>query len=238
MNDLRAIRIVVSLYFSFAIPFLLAVAGLRLLLSEQFLQFEYGRPGFPADPFGFTAEDRLKYGPYAVNYIFNGESIDYLAALRLPADDCWKAAAGASDCALFGKRELQHLADVKRTTTAAFALAICCALIAVAITVAGRRNERLRSAIMAAVRRGCKLTLLSVACLSLVAMTTWDQAFEVFHELLFADGTWRFPFSDSLIRLYPEQLFIDAAMFVALFASLCAAALLYCSHFRSNGLRR
>ena len=88
MNDLRAIHFVIRLCISLAIPFLLAVSSLRLLLSEQFLQFEYRRPGFPADFYGFSVEDRLEYGPYAVNYLFNGEPIDYLAALRLPGHKC------------------------------------------------------------------------------------------------------------------------------------------------------
>ena len=32
--------------------------------------------------------------------------------------------------------------------------------------------------------------------------------------MFFAAGTWRFPFSDSLIRLYPEQLFVDASLVI------------------------
>ena len=202
------------------------VRSARLLLSEQFLQFEYRRPGFPADFYGFSVEDRLEYGPYAVNYLFNGEPIDYLAALRLPRHKCWNPAAGATDCALFSERELRHMADVKRTTAVAFALAAICAVVGVAIAFASRLNEGLRSNILVGIRRGCKLTLLSVAFLTVLSLAAWDRAFDIFHELFFAEGTWRFPFSDSLIRLYPEQLFIDAALLVALFASLCAVSFL------------
>jgi len=227
MTNPRALHQAAGLYFSLVIPFLLVMAGTRLLLSEQFMRFEYLRPGFPADAYGFTAEDRLDYGPYAINYLFNAETITYLAALRLPGDKCWNAAAGAADCALFNTRELQHMLDVKQATAVAFALAAIFALVACGIAAASRFNDGLRSDIVVGMSRGCKLTLLSVAVLSVFSLGAWDQAFDTFHQLLFAEGTWRFAFSDSLIRLYPEQLFLDASLAIAVFASLCAATLLW-----------
>lgn len=235
MTNPRALHTAVRHYFSLALPFLLVIAGTRLLLSEQFLRFEYRRPGFPADPYGFTAEDRLDYGPYAINYLFNGETIDYLAALRLPGDKCWNAAAGAADCALFSARELQHMRDVKQATTVAFALAAIFALVACAIAAASRFKAGLRSDIMIGAGRGCKLTLLAVALLTVFSLGAWDQAFDTFHQLLFAEGTWRFPFSDSLIRLYPEQLFLDASLAIAAFVS--PSALLLLSLMRNLGKR-
>ncbi|MDE2777343.1 MAG: DUF1461 domain-containing protein [Chloroflexota bacterium] len=227
MTNRRALHLAVRLYFSLVMPFLLVIAGTRLLLNERFLRFEYQRPGFPADPYGFTAEDRLDFGPYALNYLFNAETITYLAALRLPGDKCWNAAAGAADCALFSRRELQHMLDVKQATAVAFALGASFALAACGIAAASRFNDGLRSDIVVGIGRGCKLTLLSVAALSVFSLGAWDQAFDSFHQLLFAEGTWRFPFSDSLIRLYPEQLFLDASLAIAVFASLCAATLLW-----------
>lgn len=238
MTSPRALQFAARLYFSLALPFMLVMAGTRLLLSEQFLRFEYLRPGFPADAYGFTAEDRLDYGPYAINYLFNAETIDYLAALRLPGDKCWNAAAGASDCALFSARELQHMLDVKHTSAIAFALAAIGAVVACAIAAAGRFNDGLRSGFVVGMGRGCKLTLLSVVALSVFSMGAWDQAFDTFHQLLFAEGTWRFPFSDSLIRLYPEQLFLDASLAIAIFASLCAVSLLFLLSLRSGHNRR
>ncbi len=41
-----------------AIPFLLVVANIRIVANPWFIQFEYGRPGFPADAYGFTPEQR------------------------------------------------------------------------------------------------------------------------------------------------------------------------------------
>ena len=226
MIDSRAIKQIVRLYFSIAVPLWLVLSGVRLLLSEQFLHLEYRRPGFPTDVYGFDIEDRMDYGPLAVNFLFNDEDIVYLALLRMPRDKCWNPAPGAVDCPLFNERELRHMADVKRATTLAFALAIISAIIGVSTAIASWKREELRSEIAVGVQRGCQLALFSIACLAILSLTAWDRAFDAFHDVFFAAGTWRFPFSDSLIRLYPEQLFIDATLLIAAFASLSAASLL------------
>ncbi len=226
MSNSRAFQYFVRLYFALAVPLWLVLSGVRLLLGEQFLQLEYRRPGFPADAYGFDIEDRIDYGPFAVNFLFIGEAIDYLASLRLPGEKCWNQAPGVADCPLFNERELRHMADVKRATTLAFALAIISALVGACTALASRHNEGLRSDMAVGVRRGCQLALFSIVFLAILSLTAWDRAFDAFHDVFFAAGTWRFPFSDSLIRLYPEQLFIDAALLIAAFVSLSAVALL------------
>ena len=226
MTDPRFFRFIVRCYFALIVPFLLASAGARLLLSEQFLQLAYQRPGFPGDAYGFTIAERLQYGPLAIDFIFNGEPIEYLAALRLPGDKCWIIDTGAADCALFSDRELRHMADVKQLTTTIFALAVIVLFISVMIAFANRRNTRLQNDIRSGLRRGCLLVLLFLLCLAVLSATSWDRAFDIFHELFFAEGTWRFPFSDSLIRLYPEQLFAEAAFALAAFTFFFAGLLL------------
>ena len=211
---------------SLALPFLLVSAGARLLLTDYFLQIAYQRPGFPSDIYGFSLDERLKYGPYAIEYLFNGEPIDFLAAIRLPGDHCWNPAADAADCALFSDRELRHMADVKRMTTALFSLATTIAVVAVLIVFASRYHAPWQVEIRLGIRRGCQLTLFSLLCLAVLSAAAWDRAFDAFHALFFAAGTWRFPFSDSLIRLYPEQLFVDAAFALAAFTALCVTLIL------------
>ncbi|HET9906547.1 MAG TPA: hypothetical protein VFQ23_07895, partial [Anaerolineales bacterium] len=61
------------------IPIVLIGLGLRILLSPFFLRLEYNMPYFPPDEYGFTKEDRLKWAPYALDYLVNNEDISYLA---------------------------------------------------------------------------------------------------------------------------------------------------------------
>src|SRR3989304_7516748 len=90
------------------IPLALIGLGLRALLTPIFLQIEYNMPYFPPDEYGFTKEDRLKWAPYALDYLVNSADISYLGDLKF--DD---------GTPLFNERELSHMDDVKRVTTGA-----------------------------------------------------------------------------------------------------------------------
>ena len=207
-------------------PYLLALAGVRLALTEAFLQFEYQRSGFPADVYGLTTADRMIYGSFALKFLFNGESISYLAEKRLPQNRCWGASAGAPDCALFKASELSHMQDVKGMMTAAYALALLCLIIGGALWLYAGRAAPLRRDMRTGLRRGAQLTLAIVAALATLSLASWDVAFDGFHQLFFAAGTWQFPYSDSLIRLYPERIFMDGALIVGLIASAGAVGIL------------
>ncbi|TFI31866.1 DUF1461 domain-containing protein, partial [Micrococcus endophyticus] len=64
---------------------------------------------------------------------------------------------------------------------------------------------------------------LALIALAVLAVLGWETFFAGFHSLFFADGTWTFSARDALIRLYPEQFWVDAALVVgaiALIASL------------------
>lgn len=216
-----------ALFLSLALPVMLLMAGARLLLSYEFLRFEYTRPGFPADPYGFSSADRLDYGMFAISWLFSADHIDSLAELRLPAEKCWLLAEGSGDCPLFNTRELQHLADAKRILQWGFAAALFCFVSFALVMLASFKRRALPPGIVGmALRRGAILTLGLILALATAAAAAWDQAFDVFHALFFAAGSWRFPFSDSLIRLYPERLFVDAALALAAFVSLAALLIL------------
>ena len=219
MSSPRSLGILLRWFMTLALPFLLAVGSLRLLLSYEFLRFEYTRPAFPSDPYGMTKDDRLEFGMYAIGWLFSADDTEALVRLRLPADKCWLAAPGAVDCPLFNAKELSHLADVKQILHIAFMLAGACLILAVAAVFIAWRRQWSGAATMnwlgeirRGIRRGAWLTLALLLFLAVSAFAAWDLAFDLFHRLFFAAGTWRFPFSDSLIRLYPEQLFVDAAL--------------------------
>src|SRR5688572_11015821 len=64
------------------IPLALIGLGLRVLLTPLFLKIEYNMPYFPPDTYGFTKEDRLKWAPYALQYLVNNADISYLGDLK------------------------------------------------------------------------------------------------------------------------------------------------------------
>lgn len=216
MINSRTLKLLLAL----ALVCLLMMTAVRLLLSHEFLRIEYLRPGFPADSYGFSADDRMMYGRVAIDYLFNREPISFLGELRLPLRLCFLPRADAEDCPLFKQAELRHMRDVKHVIQFAFALAAVCALtVVVALLLDWRAG-------LAGLQLGAWLTLLLIGGLGVVAFAAWDSAFDRFHDLFFAAGSWRFPHSDSLIRLFPEQIFIDAALFIATFCVVGACLVL------------
>ncbi len=226
MNPKSVLRSVVRLFFLLALPLLLMMGALRLVMSHEFLRLEYLRPGFPNDPYGFTTRDRLDLGNFAIDYLFNAEDIEFLADRRLPSDKCLRPATGSSQCAMFGVSELSHMEDVKLFTIGAFGFALAVLLSAAMLIVTSRRNYDFRGSIIRGLREGGMVTLALLATTITMATVAWDRLFDTFHELFFAVGTWRFPFSATLIRLYPERLFLDAALAIGLMMALGAVLVL------------
>ncbi|HLU08504.1 MAG TPA: TIGR01906 family membrane protein, partial [Oceanobacillus sp.] len=190
-------------------PVLLVLISARLVMSEVFLQFEYNRPGFPEDYYGMTREQRLHYAPFAVAYLLNGEGIDFLADLKFPDGE-----------PLFNARELRHMQDVKTVTQIAFAVAVVSGLLALASAV--YLYSRSRTTLRKSLFQGSILTLAIVAAIIIVAILNWNYFFTLFHTLFFESGTWYFLYSDSLIRLFPEQFWFDAALTIGAFTVLGA----------------
>jgi integral membrane protein (TIGR01906 family) len=54
-----------------------------------------------------------------------------------------------------------------------------------------------------------------VAVIGLLAVLTWQVWFVVFHQVFFDPGTWTFNTSDTLIRLFPERFWYDAALTIS-----------------------
>ena len=73
---------ILSWLIAILIPLALIGLGIRALLTPAFLQIEYNMPYFPTDQYGFTKEDRLKWAPYALEYLVNNAGISYLGDLQ------------------------------------------------------------------------------------------------------------------------------------------------------------
>ena len=195
------------LYLVVIFPVLLVLISARIVMSESFLRFEYNRPGFPEDYYGMTQEQRLYYAPFAVAYLLNGEGIDFLADLQFPDGE-----------PLFNTRELRHMRDVKTVTQIAFAVSTVIGVLAMvsALYVRSRSRATLRKSLL----QGSILTLGIVATIIIVAVLNWNYFFTLFHSLFFESGTWYFLYSDSLIRLFPEQFWFDAAVTIGVITVL------------------
>lgn len=200
-------------FLALATPIILVLLSVRLVMSPFFLQFEYNRPGFPDDPFGLTQAQRLTYAPYALNYLIYNEPLAYLADLRF--DD---------GTPLFNDRELRHMADVQIVTQIAFIILIFLGILVV--FAGGYLWQHDRDQLRIGLLQGAVFTLAIVFSIIVVAILSWDFFFVAFHSLFFESGTWYFAYSDTLIRLFPEQFWFDAAIFIGGLTTLVALIML------------
>ncbi len=217
-------RYALRTFIMLAVPALLLISSIRLVMSPLFLQLEYTRPGFPADVYGFSTDDRLRYGPLGIAYIFNAEGIDFLADQRLPGELCFPPQR--SECPLFGADELRHMEDVKFVAQGTFAAGLLLALLTAGAAYWLWRSPNTRYHLRFAAMQGALLTLAIVFTVVVIAVSAWEYFFDTFHEIFFEDGTWRFFYSDTLIRLYPEQFWFEAAIVIGVLTTLGAVLLL------------
>jgi hypothetical protein len=188
---------------SLAVPLVLVAVNIRMLASEAYLVWEYGRAGFPAAP-GFGDAERLAVAVPSTRFIVTGMDRDVLDGLRH---------GGAP---LYAREEVDHLVDVRvfvRRLTWLGVLggaAILGAFLATAVApgAGGCRRRAWRRAL----GRGGALTVGLVLVVGAGIAAAWPVVFTGFHELFFPAGTWQFPVDSGLIRLFPGQFWYDVAV--------------------------
>ncbi|MFI8413702.1 TIGR01906 family membrane protein [Paeniglutamicibacter gangotriensis] len=188
-----------QLLLAIAYPFLLLIAAIRLIASPIFLWAVYQRPGFPADGFGFSTADRMTYGSYGVDFLNNIADNRYLGELRDPNGD-----------PLFLGTEVQHMADVKNVMSFTYLGGVILAVIV--IIALAHLGKRYAGGIRRGLFAGSVATVVLLAGLTTLAILGWETFFTKFHEIFFSQGNWTFNYSDTLIRLYPPQFWVDAAI--------------------------
>ncbi len=221
-----------------AVPILLTVLTVRGVMSPLFLQFEYNRPGFPADVYGFTTEQRLEYARPTIDYLLTPTAaITTLSELRLPreqvpADVCVPAPEDDTLCSMYNSRELRHMEDVHVVTQYTYLLGIATLLLGgIAVTYLWRTSKpELRAGLFG----GSVLTLGIIGTIIMLALTSWEVFFTGFHSIFFEGDSWLFRYSDTLIRLFPEQFWFDAALLIGTLVTTGALLILAITHWGRN----
>jgi integral membrane protein (TIGR01906 family) len=185
------------------VPWFLILGAARLLTTDEFLTFEYGKPSFPSDTYGFTPEQR---------FILASTNIHYVRA-HLPGDELVKHYLNGTK--VFNEREVAHMADVRnvfqiilRIWQGSFILLL---LLGVVFLKSGERV-----AFASAIKQGGLVSSGIILAVGLLAVFAWDTWFELFHRFLFVPGSWLFSYTDSLIRLFPYQFWFDATITLAI----------------------
>jgi integral membrane protein (TIGR01906 family) len=195
------------------VPIALIGIGLRLLLTPLYLQLEYNMPYFPPDEYGFTKEDRMRWAPYALNYLLNGADISYLGDLKF--DD---------GTPLYNERELSHMDDVKRVTQGALKVWYVSLALLLVLGVWAWYGGWWQAYRLGLMRGGWLIVGLAVTVGLIVVVgiainpNVFWNFFAGFHSLFFEGDSWIFLYSDTLIRLFPIRFWQDAFLLAAVIA--------------------
>ncbi len=202
-----------------AIPPFLLLTNIDLLTSSAFVRYEYGRADLPP-AVRFSPEERLSVAEKAVLYLRSDAGIELLGELKDEKGP------------LFREKELTHMIDVKALWQRAFAwqriLGVSIMLLLPPLLL---RREMRRSVPFCLVW-GSLLTLILPLLILIPAYLNFDWFFTRFHQLFFAEGSWIFDYSDTLIQLFPLRFWFDAFRALALLtvgeAVLLGAAMFGC----------
>jgi integral membrane protein (TIGR01906 family) len=195
------------------LPMALTFLGLRLLLSHAFPEIEYRMPGFPADEYGFSLQDRLHWSRISIDYLLNSSDISFLGDLTFP-----------DGSPLFNSRELSHMEDVKHVVQPVLWVGYGVWLLIAGLALWARFGGWW-AIYISSIRRGGWLSVGMVVLIGIFAAISFWQFFTVFHELFFKGDSWQFLFSDTLIRLFPMRFWQDAFLFAGTLDIIAGLAL-------------
>lgn len=185
------------------VPLTVLMIAIRAVASAPFLWLEYHRPGFPEDSYGYYLIERMRLGSYGVDYINNFAPREYLA----------RVTTGADNTLAFTEAEVNHMHDVKWVLLIATVAVAALFLLTLLSSISLR--ERAPGTIRRSLFCGAWITLGLIVVLGVVGVFGWEWLFTTFHQVFFPQGNWEFSVRSTLIRLYPPQFWIDAAIAVA-----------------------
>lgn len=184
------------------VPLIIVPGVVRLLATDQYLTFEYGKSDFPKDVFGFDQSQRFSHASDNLRYIIEKRPPAFLADQKHGNDP------------LYSPAEVSHMQDVQNVFQVVWnvwrwALLLFVVCLALAFMEAGWKS------ITPALKTGGLITAGLFAFVGLSAVIAWQAWFVIFHRFFFVEGSWLFNYSDTLIRLFPQQFWSDSALTVS-----------------------
>ncbi|MBC8281517.1 MAG: TIGR01906 family membrane protein [Chloroflexi bacterium] len=199
------------------IPWALFILAVPLFLITSSVTWAFNSPGLYNDGFekysisritGITNPDLRQVGADIRSYINSGDE---------PMDIQTSIFGAEQD--LFNSKEIAHMKDVKQLVRGVYVLALVSAVYLAAMILIGFIRQRWLFGPLLAKRLalGGGLTLAMLALFGVVAAFGFDSLFIKFHELSFANDFWQLdPRTDYLVRIFPDNFWFDATMWVAI----------------------
>ncbi|MCX8164725.1 MAG: TIGR01906 family membrane protein [Aquificaceae bacterium] len=174
-------------------PFLIALLGVRLAFTENFVEFLYGRVELPPDSMPY--ELRLSIAKMGLRSVTSNRGMEEF-----------------KNSGLFNQKEIRHMEDVKGLLDSLFTLLY----VGAPLWLMGLLNLKNKKEIGKALFFGSLLLELFVLLVVFVSLISYQWLFEAFHNLFFDPYSWRFRNEDMLLRVYPMDFWYKATLYTAL----------------------
>lgn len=204
-----------KLLITLLIPLVIIIGIVRLLATESYLTFEYNKTDFPEDPFGFEYTERLAHAAANLQFVTQNQPLADLSGQM------------QNGTPLYNSREIMHMQDVQYIYKIAWQVWQFALILAVLSGLALAWRKESRPVLASAIQSGGALTAGLVVLIGLTAIAAWKVWFVLFHQVFFAAGSWTFDFSDTLIRLFPEKFWYDAALTISSLSLIAGSLILW-----------
>jgi integral membrane protein (TIGR01906 family) len=189
---------VAGLLTALATAVVIAAIAIVPFLTPAWVSFEQGRSGAEQLTGFTTGELSAATNAILADLVFGPPNFDVQVA-------------GAP---VLNERERTHMRDV-RGVFAGFGLLAVVAAVGLVALYAGARRLGHPERAWAAIRNGARGLAIGVVIAGAVAFFAFDAAFEVFHRLFFAGGSYTFdPGSDRLVQLFSFTFWSETTMAV------------------------
>lgn len=209
------------------VPWLIFIIAVPLFFITGSVTWAFNSPGLYNDGFEKYSISRTSGIADADLRQVGADIRDYINSNEEPMDIQTHIFGVEQD--LFNSKEIAHMKDVKKLVRGVYVLAIASAMYLLAMTLIGfaRQRGQFTQHLANRLAMGGGLTLSLLILFGAVAAFGFDSLFIKFHELSFANDFWQLdPRTDYLVRIFPDNFWFDATLWVAVRAIIGALLIL------------
>ncbi len=193
-----------------ALPLALILGNVFLVASDWFIRHEYNKASFPADSYvpsgGYELprEEREALAKLGLASVLEPDGIRLLEEARF--QETGEPA--------FNEREIRHMRDVNvLIQKVRWVLWGAVAVVAVGAAILLLMQEG--RALARTLWRSSTVSLGLFLLVGLLIAVGFNVFFTGFHRIFFEGNTWRFYYTDTLIRIYPTRFWFDVSLYLA-----------------------
>ncbi len=192
------------------LPVLLLIANTKLLMTDAFIDYEYGKASFPEDTavpsggYSLPPAERINLAKIALRSVTSPEGMQLLREARFER----------TNQPAFNQREIRHMDDVRILIGWSNLVFFGGQLLFVVGLAWLLHPAATRPAAAQALLTSAVSTLVLALGLVGFVLVNFGTFFTQFHHLFFEGDTWLFRPDDTLIRLFPRPFWFDAALFI------------------------